>query len=258
VNIFSLEGKTILFTGGTGYLGQYISKALVEAGARLICTARSQESLAALNEFTQEKVDGIVADLSDGLFATRVTSHLATLDVSCIDCLINGAYSGIVGDLDRIQGADFHDAIEKNTIQPFLLMRTLLPMMKRSKSKNTCIINVASMYGKISPNFDNYGVPEDFNPIHYGATKAAMIQMTRYLACRLAKDGINVNSVSPGAFPNPGKNTTEFIEKLSERIPLGRVGHPEELTGAVVFLASDGASYVTGTDLAVDGGWTAW
>jgi gluconate 5-dehydrogenase len=116
------------------------------------------------------------------------------------------------------------------------------------------------MYGSVSPQPEVYrDAPQFHNPPAYGAAKAALLQLTRYSACHLAAHGIRVNSVSPGPFPAPAVQANEaFVEELTARVPLGRIGQPGELVGAVVFLLSDAASYVTGANLPVDGGWTAW
>jgi gluconate 5-dehydrogenase len=129
--------------------------------------------------------------------------------------------------------------------------------MKRQNAGS--IINIASMYGIVSPNPALYRGTEFFNPANYGSGKAAIIQFSRYTACFFAKYGIRVNAISPGAFPNQKVQKDQiFLERLCEKVPLGRIGQPEELKGAVVFLASRAASYITGINLVVDGGWTAW
>ena len=122
------------------------------------------------------------------------------------------------------------------------------------------IVNIASMYGKVSPDPSIYGDSGQNNPIHYGATKAGMIQMTRYLACHLAGRNIRVNSISPGPFPRPGikDSAPDFMMQLEKKVPMGRIGNASELVGPVLFLLSPSASYITGIDLPVDGGWTAW
>jgi NAD(P)-dependent dehydrogenase (short-subunit alcohol dehydrogenase family) len=122
------------------------------------------------------------------------------------------------------------------------------------------VINIASMYGIVSPDQRVYDSPQLTNPPFYGSAKAALLQLTRYAACEYAKDRIRVNAISPGPFPRPEVrvNNPELHRLLCARTPLGRTGEPEELRGAAVFLASDAASYITGANLRVDGGWTAW
>src|SRR5262249_30359417 len=115
-------------------------------------------------------------------------------------------------------------------------------------------------YGTVSPDLRVYTASTPPNPPFYGAAKAGLIQLSRYLACQYASRRIRVNAVSPGPFPAPsvGQKDPDFLGRLEQKTPFGRIARPEELVGPVVFLASDAASYVTGVDLAVDGGWTAW
>jgi gluconate 5-dehydrogenase len=122
------------------------------------------------------------------------------------------------------------------------------------------IINISSMYGTVSPQPTAYRErPQYHNPPAYGAAKAGVQQYTRYAACHLAPHGVRVNGISPGPFPHGQAARDEvFVAELEKRVPLGRIGRPEEIAGAAVFLLSDAASYITGHNLAVDGGWTAW
>jgi NAD(P)-dependent dehydrogenase (short-subunit alcohol dehydrogenase family) len=116
------------------------------------------------------------------------------------------------------------------------------------------------MYGSVSPDPSIYGGSGANSPPYYGAAKAGLIQLTRYLAVHLAHLRIRVNCISPGPFPAPRylESDADFHEKLKARTPMGRTGDPDELRGPVLFLASGASSYVTGINLAVDGGWTAW
>ena len=116
------------------------------------------------------------------------------------------------------------------------------------------------MYGTVSPDPSIYKDSGRNNPVHYGASKGGMIQMTRYLACHLGARGVRVNSLSPGPFPDQSVDPgiEGFYEALASKVPMKRVGRPEDLAGPLVFLLSDAASFVNGVNLPVDGGWTAW
>ena len=122
------------------------------------------------------------------------------------------------------------------------------------------IVHFSSMYGVVSPDPRMYPATQAVNPIDYGVAKAGILQLVRYQAVQLAPTGVRVNAIVPGPFPIPSTQgqDSEFMQRLRAKVPMGRVGNPKEIVGAVVFLVSDAASYVTGTQIVVDGGWTAW
>lgn len=122
------------------------------------------------------------------------------------------------------------------------------------------IINIASMYGVVASYPDAYDELPVNSPPDYHALKGSLVHLTRHLAVYWAKYNIRVNAISPGPFPKPQvrQNIAGFIPRLEEKVPLGRMGNPEELKGAVILLASDAGSYITGQNLLIDGGWTAW
>ena len=128
------------------------------------------------------------------------------------------------------------------------------------EASDGAVVNIASMYGHVSPDPGIYDESVEVNPPHYGAAKAGLLQLTRHLAVRFAERGIRVNSVSPGPFPSAAvqEANPEFISRLGHKVPMQRIGQPSELVGPIVFLLSDAATYITGCDLRVDGGWTAW
>lgn len=115
------------------------------------------------------------------------------------------------------------------------------------------------MYGMVSPDPGIYGNSGFNSPAYYGAGKAGVLQLTRYCAAHLAKKNIRVNSITPGPFPDFGKSPPkEFILKLQDKTMLKRIGKPREIVGALIFLSSDTSSYMTGSNVVVDGGWTSW
>ena len=160
--------------------------------------------------------------------------------------------------MERMSLDDWRAGMKVSLDGAFVLAREAGRVMALRKSGS--IIQFSSMYGIVSPDPRIYGTKQNVNPVDYGVAKAGILQLVRYQAVMLAPYGVRVNAVVPGPFPNPdGQGSdAEFTTRLCEKVPMGRVGKAEEITGAVVFLASDASSYVTGTQVVVDGGWTAW
>lgn len=262
--MFRLDGQLILLTGAAGHLGAAMALGFAGAGAETILVGRSQQSLDTLRQEMEQQypvtAHALAADLTTDDDLERLTDHIGTR-FGALHGLVNNAYSGRVGPISAIGSEDFVAAARLNLSAPFLLTRRLAPLLRagaQERSKMSAVVNIASMYGKVSPNPAVYGDSDLNNPVHYGATKAGLLQLTRYLACNLDPAYIRVNSVSPGAFPDRSRSSAEFIRGLEEHVPLGRIGEPAEIIGSVIFLLSDAASYVNGSDLSVDGGWTIW
>lgn len=256
-NLFSLQDKNIVMTGGTGYLGLAISNSLVECGAKVILIGRSESKFKDLvkGQKLSQDIRFIESDLLDQKSVVSLAAKVREYFQE-VHGLINCANLGMSGDITQLSYEDFETTNKLNIYTPVVLSQSLLPLLLKAKG-HRAIVNIASMYGKVAPHFEIYEAPEFYNPINYGASKAALIQITKYMACRWAKEGVNVNSVSPGAFPQQTNSNQNLIAQLEKNIPMGRVGDPREVVGAIIFLLSEASSYVTGTDISVDGGWTS-
>lgn len=265
VNLFRLEGRVALVTGAYGYLGKSMAYGLAEAGAQVIVNGRSSEKLELLaSEMVGKGFKIMVApgDVTEEQDLERIIK-LVTDNFSCLDIIINNAYTGRNGTVETSSTGDFNQTYQITVTTAFRIVQLAKPLLEIAASRNfggASVINIASMYGMVSPDPAIYGDSGANNPPFYGAAKAGLIQLTRYLACHLAPLGIRVNSISPGPFPPQeiAERNTEFYQRLCVKNPMHRIGHPHELRGPVLFLASDASSFVTGVNLPVDGGWTAW
>ena len=253
--MFSLDHKVILVTGGYGHLGKAIAEGLEEQGATVVVLGRKKEKF--LKIFPAgTNCDFIEFDIVS-TDSVKTGFEKVVEKYQRIDVLINNAYFGRGGQTENISDEDWAYTIDGALGSVHRCIREVLPHLKKNSGGK--IINVSSMYGMVAPDFRVYDGYEQYtNPPHYGAGKAGVIQLTKYYASWLAKDNILVNAVSPGPFPNPRfqKDNPGFIENLKQKNPLGRIGQPDELKGVFVFLSSDAANYITGQNIAVDGGWT--
>lgn len=263
-DLFRLDGRVALITGAAGHLGRAMAAALAEAGAHVVLNGRRPELLLELADCLRDR------GLAASVVAFDVTDAKAIeTGIRCIgdrfrrlDVLVNNAYSGPTGDIEQSGAQEFAQAYDIAVIASFRLMIEARYLMLQAvkDSGHASVINVASMYATVSPDPTIYGGSGMNNPPYYGAAKAGLLQLTRYMACHWAGSGIRVNAISPGPFPQKTvlRQHPDFQRALIQRTPMGRVGDPAELKGAVLYLASDASTYVTGVNLPVDGGWTAW
>lgn len=256
-----LSGKTALVAGGAGYLGSQVSNVLAELGANVAIASRDVDSC-------QQACDAITAEYPDcATFATELDLTKRDTIVNCventlahfgaIDILVTCAWSGKKNSWDSIDDDDWDYDIEVSLNGVFRLIKAATLALKETHG---VILTIGSMYGHVAPDYRLYeGVPQT-NPPSYGAAKAGIIQLTKYLASFLASDGVRANCLSPGPFPFESTMTEHpvFTERLQAKNPLGRVGKPHEIKGAVAYLCTDASSYVTGQNICVDGGWTIW
>ncbi len=260
LDLFKLTGRGIGLTGGGGHLGHAMALGLAEAGATVVIVGRTEGSLRqVVSEAEASELRGrVVAFVGDVSQARDVRGALDRIDElsGAVSGWVNNACAGAGGRLLELE----RDAAEATVASVLTDVIVATDLVAQRMSPGGSIVNVSSMYGVVSPYPGVYRDHPDFhNPPAYSAAKAGIIQFTRYAACHLAPRRIRVNSLSPGPFPNPQVQTElSFIETLEGRVPLGRIGRPEELAPAVVYLLSAASSYVTGHNLVVDGGWTAW
>lgn len=262
---FRLDGRAILVTGATGHLGRPIACAIAAAGGTPIVAGRTSERLALLVkeiEADSRTCKALAFDVGDGEQCRRAVADIAER-VGRLDGIVNCAYSSRISTIETTAETEFELAWAQHVVGPFAVLQAALPMLRaagRLHSGGAAVVNICSMYGHVSPDPRIYGTSGKNSPPPYGAAKAGLAQLTRYLAVHLGPDRIRVNSVSPGPFPpaSIAQSDPEFHARLCDKTPLGRIGAAQELVGPVLFLLSDAASFVTGADLAVDGGWTAW
>jgi len=261
-NLFRLDGQTVLITGSYGHLGGEISKGVSALGATVILQGRNQQKLEALSrEISNSDGKSEIAcfDLTN---EKNLSDFIEKHAQRKINVIINNAYQGGAGSLTTSDPQNFRDSYELSLVKAFQLTKGLLPSLKIgvSKDNNASIINISSMYAMVSPDPSIYDSEKNQNPPFYGAAKAALIQFSRYAAVDLAKHGIRVNALCPGPFPSEKviSEQSKFVEKLAQKVPLGRIGNNTEITGPAIFLATKASSFVTGASLPVDGGWTAW
>jgi len=260
-DIFSLKDKTIIVTGGSTHLGRTISESVAQYGASVIIGSRD---VARNTEWASHlsKKYGIDA-IGTGLDFTDEESVLGLLALvlgkfNSIDVLINNAAFSMPGKIEEQTYDEFMEGLHGTIGGTYNISKFILQQMQKQKHGN--IINISSMYGVVSPNPDlYYGTKNAPNPANYGAGKAAIIQLTKYIACNYAKYNIRCNCIVPGAFPSPAvQQDNKFIDNIRKKNPLNRIGVPEDLKGISVFLSSDASSYITGQSVHVDGGWTIW
>lgn len=261
-DLFDMTGRTVVITGGSGYLGSAITEGLLQAGATV-----------AVADIVVKKPGDIVKDphLHDRLICLpcdlsstesirvmlRQASHLCGKIHGLINCGVYGAGYGTGSQIEHMTDEDWQRGLDGAVGTAFRCTREAIPYL--SEGGGGAIVNFGSMYGLVSPDFRIYGDNPSRNPPNYGAGKAAVIQLTKYSASQLAEKNIRVNSICPGPFPAPANQSDKaFIEKLAGKTMLGRVGEAREMVGAVLLLVSDASSYMTGSNITVDGGWTAW
>jgi len=257
--LHSLQDKTVFITGGAGHLGTAMCEALAELGANIVIGSRDEEKGSSVaNRLGEEfgvQASAVHLDITNPESLEPALLFIEE-EYGRMYILINNAWSGKKNTFESISMDDWKYDIDVCLNGVFYTVKKAFPYLKKSKG---VIVNIASMYGHVAPDYRMYAGTDHANPPSYGAAKAGVIQLTRYLASFLSPHGIRVNAISPGPFPfSDIVSNAEFMDALRSKTMLDRLGKPEELKGAIALLCSDASSYMTGQNICVDGGWTAW
>lgn len=261
IDLLDLSGRVGLVTGGTGYIGRAICETLAEHGCRLVVIDRGTSSpeWQRLADHLGTDVSYFEADLDDEK-ATRAAVLRAADEFGRLDVLINNAAfvasNALTGWATTFAEQDvrtWRSALNVNLTAAFVVSQAAAPAL--AASRRGSIINIGSIYGSLGPDWGLYAGTAMGNPAAYAASKGGLIQFTRWLATTLAPD-IRVNSISPGGVARG--QPREFVARYEARTPLRRMATEEDLKGVIALLASDASAYITGQDILVDGGWSAW
>ncbi len=264
---FSLKDKVALVTGGVGLLGREHCRALYEGGARVVVADIDESAARDFAGTLGERAMGVglnVADMASAKSAqTRVEQAFGMVNVLVNNAAINDRFESPELALEQSSFEKYPlelwtKMLEVNVTGTFICSQVFgIPMAEAGKGS---IINVASTYGVVAPDQGLYlrknGERMFYKSAGYPATKGAVISFTRFLAAYWGEKGVRVNTLSPGGVEN--SQDKEFVDNYSVRTPLKRMASPRDYRGALVFLASDASNYMTGANLIVDGGWTAW
>lgn len=271
--LFSVKDKIIIVTGGLGQLGAQYVKTLHERGAKVAALATH------IDEARIDRVLGAIKDSDRLLCATVNITDKASINQvldqiearwGVPDGLVNNAGVDtqpsappeVSGPFEDFPEEVFRDVVEVNLVGTFLMTQQVGKRMKQA-GKGGSIINVGSIYGVVSPVQDIYSYKKEdtgipfVKPVAYSAAKSGLYNFTRYCATYWGRDGIRVNTLTLSGVERSDQDP-RFQKNYTQRIPIGRMAKAHEYNGAVVFLLSDASTYMTGSNVVVDGGWTAW
>jgi NAD(P)-dependent dehydrogenase (short-subunit alcohol dehydrogenase family) len=255
-DLFSLDGRVAVVTGGAGQLGGEIARGLAAAGAEVAIfdVVKAAEA---------DGVNGVVVDVTDRGAIERATSELpgvphVLVNAAALDSPPD-APAEEVGPFEDFPSEAFDEVMQVNVKGTLFACQVIGARM--AAAGRGSIVNVSSIYGMLSPVQELYDFRRAtgetfFKPVAYSVSKSALYNLTRYLATYWAKSGVRVNTLTLAGVFN--EQPEEFLKAYTARMPLGRMAEASEVVGPVVFLASDASSYVTGANVVVDGGWSAW
>lgn len=273
-DIFALDDRIILVTGGLGQIGAAFVRELHGRGARVAVASRSVDTARLTETFPDltdtERLLAVPVDITDKTSVENALDSIEEAWGQCPDVLVNNAGLDtqpsappeVSGPFEDFPAEVFREVVDVNLIGTFLMTQATGARMRRAEKPGS-IVNVGSIYGMVSPIQDIYAYKEEqtgvpfVKPVAYSAAKSGIYNFTRYCATYWGRHGIRVNTLSPSGVRRDTQDET-FQRNYTSRIPIGRMAEADEFNGAIVFLASDASTYMTGANLVMDGGWTAW
>ncbi len=273
--LFSVENKICVVTGGLGQLGSQFSKALYERGAKVAVFARTVtneriQKVFPAEQYNYDNLKFYQVDITKKETIEKALDEIETAWGSCPDVLINNAGIDtqpsappeVSGPFETFPEEVFREVVEGNLVGTFIACQAVGKRMVEA-GKAGSIVNIGSIYGIVSPVQDIYAYKKELTgvpfikPVAYSAAKSGIYNLTRYLATYWGKKNIRVNTLTPSGVWRETQDEI-FQKNYCNRMPIGRMAREDEYNGAIIFLAADASKYMTGANLVVDGGWTAW
>ena len=273
-DIFDISGRIALVTGGLGQIGAEFVRELHSRGARVAVASRTADPARLRGVFgdlaSSDRLRAVALDIVDRDSVGAALDEIEAEWGGCPDILVNNAGLDtqpsappeVSGPFEDFPVEVFREVVDVNLVGTFIMTQAVGARM-REAGKAGSIINVGSIYGMVSPVQDIYAYKEEqtgvpfVKPVAYSAAKSGIYNLTRYCATYWGRQGIRVNTLTPSGVARDTQDAT-FRANYTSRIPIGRMAEADEFNGALVFLASDASRYMTGSNLVVDGGWTAW
>src|SRR5690625_3650280 len=273
-DIFDVSEKVVLITGGFGQIGAEFVKEFHSRGARVAVASRSARDELLRETFpTFAASDRLIAVPMDIVSQASVEEALDAIEKewgSSPNVLINNAGLDtqpsappeVSGPFENFPIDVFQEVVDVNLVGTFIVTQAVGARLKAARRTGS-IVNVGSIYGMLSPVQDIYAYKEEqtgvpfVKPVAYSAAKSGLYNFTRYCATYWGRDGIRVNTLTPSGVQRDTQDAT-FQKNYTSRIPIGRMARADEFNGAAIFLASEASQYMTGSNLVIDGGWTAW
>lgn len=253
-NIFSLENKAAVVFGGAGYIGSQVVVDMLGMGARVVVADIDAQALENPG-FKHENCVTFECDVRKPA-DVRAAYDLCKERFGFFNAMANLVFYGDMASLEVSTDDQLAYSLEGVAGQVFRTVREIIPYFEKDGG---VIALTSSMYGISTPDYRIYGTSGQNNPPAYGMGKAAVVSLSNYAAAHLAPKGIRCNCVVPGPIPAPKNNPpADFLGELARKTMLGRVGKPEDLSGAFIYLLSDASSFTTAESIVVDGGWTRW